>query len=285
MGHVNADKTLKLKDGSPFVVWVLAAFLIVGCGESRGQVTTSSSLTTPSVVASPPSSLPPSTSLAATTTSKPAVPNDGELVGDFEDGGVAVADSPEVNVEPGETVLVPLEFEGAARASIILVLDSIEGVTARFGDSLLERSALFATETLSAELLDPIDGDLQVVNDGPGSVTGGVLMFLDSPRRLSVSAEPSQIPLGGTVEITVMLTDSSPDDQVQLAATSQGGTEITFPAMELDSAGIATTTFTPDRAGFYTVAALVEGERPRIDSALIEVQLDQPGSDTGGGDP
>lgn len=291
MGNPDGDQTSKLRGGSLVVVWVLAVLLVAACGDPRGQVASSSSsslsssVTTSPVAASAPSSLSLSTSTAVTTSSPQAEPDDDEMAEDYEGGGAVGANAPEVDVEPGETVLIPLTFEDAPRASVMLLLDSVEGVTARFGDTPLEKSEFFTSEMLSIDLVDPIDGDLEVVNDGPGRVTGGVLIILDSPRRLSVSADPSQIPLGGTVELEVLLTDSSPHDQVVLAITGQGDSEFTLPAMELDAAGSATTTFTPEDPGFYTVVALVEGERPRIANTLFEVQLDQPGTSTGGGDP
>jgi len=281
IGYVDADPGLKPRDGRMVVVLLLAVLLVTGCGEPRSQVNAPPSVTTTSVVTAP-SSIPPSTSVPVDTSTEILEPESGQVDEDFENGGALVPNFPDVKLDPGETVLIPLEFEGAPRASIMLLLDSLDGVTARFGDTLLGTSDFFGGEVLATLLVDPIDGDLEVVNGGSGSVAGGVSVLLDSPRHLSVDVEPIPVEPGGAVEISVMLTDSSPDDQVEIEVTSPGGTPFIFPAAELDSTGRSTTTFAPDGSGIYTLVARVEGSRPRLATGLIDVRGDDSGSDNGG---
>lgn len=190
--------------------------------------------------------------------------------------------TPEVTVAPGETGLVPLQFEGERRAMIMLILDSYENVTARFGDTPLEVADLLGADVMGALLENASDGDLEVANNGTEQIMGAVIVVLDSPRRLTVSAEPGLAAPGETVEITVTLTEPSPEDQPVIRVTYPNESSPVELVASLVSPGVWTSTFTPEEAGAYTILAQVEGPRPRFDSRWVQVETAPPA--TGGGD-
>lgn len=164
-------------------------------------------------------------------------------------------------------------------------MDLSENVTARFGEVVLEtvvEDSFAEVVILAADLVDPVDGDLVVVNQGSQKTSGAVYVVLDSPRKLTLVADPAQGIHGGPIEVTVTLTDASPDDEVELEITSLND-GMPIVALDLDSTGKATTTFVPNGFGYYSVLALVKGDRPRMAGGFIEVlpQFEESGPNPG----
>lgn len=199
-------------------------------------------------------------------------PNDSDR--EFTDGGVLI-DAPEFAVEPGETVEVPLVFEDAPLAGLVLFLSEVEGVSAEVCDAELESGDFLGVTALGIHLANPVDGPLTVTNDGPAEVTGGVMLIIESERRLSVEFEPPHPKPGEEVTVRVVLTEPSPEDAPRVRITTQG--EVVFEAdPDPVGTGIWEVSFTPPEDRGYSVSAWVEGPRPRFESTPLLFAVESP---------
>jgi hypothetical protein len=194
---------------------------------------------------------------------------------EFTDGGVLIV-APAFAVAPRETVEVPLVFEDAPLAGLALFLSEVEGVSAEVCDAELESADFLGVTALGIHLANPVDGPLTVVNDGPAEVTGGVMLIIESERRLSVEFEPPHPKPGEEVTVRVVLTEPSPEDAPRVRIASQG--EVVFEAdPDPVGTGIWEVSFTPppEEVG-YMVNAWVEGPRARSESTPLLFAVESP---------
>ena len=280
---------VKTKPGRLAGLLLVAATFLAACGEPGGEGAAVSTVPDETTLTSAPATTTSSdsttTSLATPTSTQAPGPGDSVDESDYEGSGAPMPHTPEVIVAPGETGLIPLQFEGERGATIMLLLDSYENVTARFGDTPLEVEDMLGADVMGALLENPTDGNLEVTNNGTEHVMGAVIVVLDSPRHLTVSVEPVLAAPGDPVEITVTLTEPAPDDQPVIQVTHPDESSPVELVANLVSPGVWTSTFTPEEAGAYTILARVEGPRPRFDSGWVQVDLEEPAPPaTGGGD-
>jgi hypothetical protein len=193
---------------------------------------------------------------------------------EFTDGGV-LADAPAFEVPPGETVEVPLVFEDTGLATLVLFLTDVEGVSAEVCEAKLEPQDYLGVPVLGINLANPTDGPLRVTNDGPAAITGGVMLIIESGRRLSVEFEPLHPKPGEEVTVRVVLTEPSPEDAPRVRITTQG--EVVFEAdPDPVGTGIWEVSFTPPEDLGYSVTAWVEGPRKRSESTPLLFAVESP---------
>ena len=79
-----------------------------------------------------------------------------QVIGDF--GGV--------QVPAGGTAAIDLQFEGAEKATVVVVSDHLGTITPTLAGASFGSATLFETEVLAAALTTPPDGQLEITNTG-----------------------------------------------------------------------------------------------------------------------
>ena len=101
-----------------------------------------------------------------------------------------------MTVPAGGSVDVPLSFEGTSAAQIYLSA-SDSSIGASFGSTTLTGD-LSGSEggSLGASLSSPLDGSLHITNSGSQSETVGVIVMIETGRKLTVTSSVSSVANG-----------------------------------------------------------------------------------------
>lgn len=278
-GPVTGSRPVPRSTGLAVLALVLVSVLL-GCGDDdpTAESTTApagdaSSSTRPPLVST--STTPPPDDVVETLACDNAVPVEvpplsppattprGELLTARD--GVARAD---------ESISIPVAFEGSHEASLaVFSSNELADLTVSFGDIHLEPSELLGETVLAADLSEPDDGELIVINSGPEEATVTVLVSIVTTRQIDVLA-PESSTLGAPIPISVRVSESTAQDQPCAAVSNEGtGEELLLRLKVTDAPGTWSTAFTPAAAGSYSVVAVVDGQRSRVSSpALVVVE-------------
>ena len=175
-----------------------------------------------------------------------------------------------VSVPAGGSVDVPLAFEGATSAGVtVSAPDSNIGAT--FAGTTLEGLASGSGGwSLGANLSNPVDGPLHITNSGSQSETVGVLMMIETGRKLTVTPATTIVANGQSVGLDVVLTQPVTGDSVGAELVDPAGkqTPITLTAA---GSGHWTGQGTPTVGGTNTINAWTTGNGIRRTQALLNV--------------
>jgi Tol biopolymer transport system component/pimeloyl-ACP methyl ester carboxylesterase len=187
-----------------------------------------------------------------------------QVIGDF--GGV--------QVPAGGTAAIDLQFEGAEKATVVVVSDHLGTITPTLAGASFGSATLFETEVLAAALTTPPDGQLEITNTGTELASVVALVGVPVGRDVAVAASPDLVAPNSPVQISVSLTEAGTAETMTAEVQSPSGAIV---PVSLAQSGIGTWdgSFTPSEAGIHTVAAWVEGNRPRFDSTLFSVTSGQ----------
>lgn len=182
--------------------------------------------------------------------------------------GVEPAQSEAVAIAAGATVELPLRFEGAARTFVMVVGEGLRGSV---NGADLAPGGLFGTSILTADLTNPADAPLRLTNAGTGAVEAGIIVFVESDRRMAVTATPELAAPGQPVAVAVSLSGIEAGDAPSAAVVDGSGAVVTQLALTAAGTSTWTTSFTPGTPGAFTVVAAVGGSRPRWASQPLTV--------------
>jgi hypothetical protein len=169
----------------------------------------------------------------------------------------------------GETVNVPLTFEGAS-AAILSLYAPTGSLTARIGQmTLLETPIGNGFSTYDAELTDPIDGDLMITNGSTSAVDVDATASIATGRQLVVSVPPTGI-AGQPFTVEIKLSNAADGETPSVVLVDDAN--VTTPvAISASGPGAWVGTVTPPRQGGFRVAATIGGDQPRSAVDLIDV--------------
>ena len=173
-------------------------------------------------------------------------------------------------VAPGGNGIVDLEFEGADSATVVLISDHLADITPSLSGATFVPGKLLETDVLVAELESPADGQLHIAN---GSVeTTGVVAFVGVPAGRRLDVAPSEIlgVPGLPVDIAISLTEASAGEIAAAQVFAPSGA-ISTVSLTATATGAWTGSFAPTESGVHSIAAWVEGSRPRFDTTVFTV--------------
>ncbi len=187
-----------------------------------------------------------------------------QVIGDF--GGV--------QVPAGGTAVIDLQFESVEEATVVVISDHLDAISATLAGATFEPSKLLETDVLAAALTAPSDGQLQLTNTGTELASVVALVGVPSGRSLAVAASSNLVGPNSPVDLTVTLSETGSGETLTAEVQSPSGSII---PVTLAPTGTGTWggTFTPSESGAYMVTAWVEGSRPRFDSAMFSVTSGQ----------
>ena len=171
-------------------------------------------------------------------------------------------------VASGATLQVPVVFEGAANAFVMVIGD---GVTADLAGVALKSSDMLGATVLAAAVVNPQDGTVDITNPGPAPVDVGVIVAVESARSLEVSMSSSLATPGQTVDVVATLTGGQVGDAPLARVTDTTGTVVADLTLASTGDNTWTASFVAPGAGIYTVAAGVSGPAPRYATTLLSV--------------
>lgn len=169
----------------------------------------------------------------------------------------------------GETVNVPLTFEGASVAMLSLYAPT-GSLTARIGQTTLVETPIGnGFSTYYAELTDPIDGDLMITNGSTSAIDVDAIASIATGRQLVVSVPPTGI-AGQPFTVEIKLSNAADGETPSVVLVDDAN--VTTPVAIIASGpGTWVGTVTPPRQGGFRVAATIGGDQPRSAVDLIDV--------------
>lgn len=173
-------------------------------------------------------------------------------------------------VAPSGNGTVDLAFEGAAAATVVLISDHLDDITPTLSGATFAPGKLFETDVLVAQLASPADGQLQIANAGPETASVVAIVGVPAGRALDVTTSEILTDPSSSADITISLTDAGTDEIAAAQVAAPSGAVTTVTLIE-SAAGNWTGSFAPTEPGVHSVAAWVEGSRPRFDSTLFTV--------------
>jgi hypothetical protein len=178
--------------------------------------------------------------------------------------GVQVLFVRAVSVAGHSSASIPVSFQGEPNASLLVLGERVGALEARVEGKRLARAGLFGSPALVASFRTPSDGTLRLRNPTGSLISARVIATAESRRRLVVSTPAEPTRPGTPVQIVVALTEASAGDRpfVAIRDDTAGKTLLTAHPQKVGK-GRWLLTFTPGRAGDYTVSAWVGGPRSR----------------------
>ena len=195
-----------------------------------------------------------------------------------------------VSVAGHSSVSLPVSFQGESKASLLILGERVGALDGRIEGIRLARAGFFGSPALVASFRRPSEGTLRLRNPTRSLISARVIAVAESPRRLVVSTPAEPTAPGTPIRIVVVLTEASARDRpfVAIRDDTAGKTLLTDYPQKVGK-GRWLLTFTPGRAGDYTVSAWVGGSRPRAAHGSFFVMRHppqttrSPGSDDGSG--
>lgn len=171
-------------------------------------------------------------------------------------------------VPAGGSVDVPIDFEGSTAATILLSTTSSSISASIAGTDLTAAQGM--PGYLAAQLADPVNGDLHVVNSGSSDAGIAVMLMIQTTRTLTITTSSYDYAHGAEVSFDVVLTDTQAGDTVTAKYRDPDGT-LTPITLTPAGDGHWTGQFTPAAGGVYTILASVGGSEPRAMSTEVDV--------------
>lgn len=165
------------------------------------------------------------------------------------------------SLPPGATGTFEVEFEGASEAAI-WVLPGGGGISASMDGAEFVEDELLGAPVTGATLSAPADGQVLVHNGTGEAADVGVIVFVQTGRRLTVEASPHETAPTQPVAVTVRLGEATATESPCVGIARDGVAVATLP-LEADGLGTWRATFRPDSVGHYAFQAWVGGDRAR----------------------
>ena len=195
-----------------------------------------------------------------------------------------------VSVAGHSSASVPVSFQGESKASLLVLGERVGALDGRVEGIRLTRAGFLGSPALVASFRRPSDGILRLRNPTGSLISALVVATAESRRRLVVSTPAEPTRPDTPIQIVVALTEPSARDRplVAILDDTAGKTLLTANPQKVGK-GRWLLTFTPGRAGDYTVSAWVGGPRSRAAHGSFFVMRHPPqtaqstGSDDGSG--
>lgn len=211
----------------------------------------------------------PSADAEASSTSSPAASRDGSESPDPSAESLDSIFAGRRTLHAGETVSVPLAFEGTTRAILSLYAPT-GSLTARIGQTTLVETPLGnGFSTYDAELTDPIDSDLMITNGSVAAVDVDANASIATGRQLVVSVPPTGI-AGQPFAVEIKLSNAA-DGEMPSVLLLDGADVSTPVAISASGPGTWVGTVIPPHRGGFRVIATIGGDQPRSGVGLITV--------------
>lgn len=173
------------------------------------------------------------------------------------------------DVPAGASVNVPLAFEGAANAVVLILVES-DQVQAELPGATFEATDVFEAPALVATLTAPANGVLRLSNTGSSTTGPVVLVAVQTERMMTVEASPTLARSGSPVTINTTLTPATSGDAPRVEVVNASGSVVADLPLGTGG-GPFSISYTPPAPGSYSVRAFVEGGQPRWASDVFFV--------------
>jgi len=184
-------------------------------------------------------------------------------------GGLEFVASAGPDVPAGASVNVPLSFEGAANAVLLILVES-DQVQAELPGTTFEASDVFGAPALVATLTAPANGVLRLSNTGSSTTGPIVLIAVETDRKMTVQASPTLARPGSPVTISATLTQATSADAPMVQVVNASGSVVADLPLGTGG-GPFSISYTPPAPGSYSVRAFVDGGQPRWASDVFFV--------------
>lgn len=166
---------------------------------------------------------------------------------------------------------IPLSFEGASNAVVTIFADQTADISPQLVGADFKEETVFDVPVLSAALASPSDGTLRIANKGSQPATVYALTVVETDRNLTVDATPNLFEPGAPVTLTAQVASPLPGDAVTATVSDASGATVTELDLTATGGGAWATSFVPPAPGSYSVAAWIEGAKPRFDADVFSV--------------